>query len=81
MKQIFQNIKEILSETNSSLDNIVKATIYVTDMSQMAEINDIYSTLFIEPYPAREAVCVKELPLNATIEISVIASVSHKSHE
>lgn len=80
MEQIFQNIKEILSEANSNLNNIVKVTIYVTEMSQMEEINDIYPTFFTEPYPAREAICVKELPLNATIEISVIATTSFKPH-
>ena len=42
-------------------------------MEQMPELNEHYPTFFNEPYPAREAVCVKELPLNATIEVSVIA--------
>lgn len=73
VKQIMQNISEILKAAGSDLNNIVKVTVYVTDMSQMKELNEVYPTYFSEPYPAREAVCVKELPLGATIEISVIA--------
>ncbi len=71
--QIMQNIEAILKAAGAGLDNIVKATIYVTDMGQMPELNKVYPTFFTEPFPAREAVCVKELPLGATIEISVIA--------
>lgn len=74
VKQIMQNISEILKAADSDLNNVVKVTVYVTDMSQMKELNEVYPTYFSEPYPAREAVCVKELPLGATIEISVIAS-------
>lgn len=74
MKQIMANISAILKAANSNLNDIVKVVIYVTDMSQMRELNEVYPTFFVEPYPAREAVCVKELPLGATIEISVVAS-------
>lgn len=73
VKQIMQNIKEILSAAQSSLNEVVKVAIYVTEMSVMLELNEVYPTYFSEPYPAREAVCVKELPLGATIEMSVIA--------
>ncbi len=73
INQIMQNIRAILETAGASLDDIVKVVIYVTDMSQMPELNEIYPTYFKEPYPVREAVCVKALPLNATIEISVIA--------
>lgn len=71
--QIMRNISAILSAGGSGLDNIVRTVIYVTDMSQMQEINMVYPNYFSDPYPAREAICVKELPLGATIEISVIA--------
>ena len=73
MKQIMTNISEILISAGANLNDIVKVTIYVTDMSQMPEFNEQYPKYFDTPYPAREAVCVKELPLGATIEISVIA--------
>lgn len=74
MSQIMKNIEAILKAAEASLDNIVKVTIYVTDMAQMPDLNKVYPTYFSEPFPAREAVCVKELPLGATIEISVIAA-------
>lgn len=73
VKQIMKNIQEILKSARADLNNIVKTTIYVTDMSLLQELNKIYPTYFTEPYPAREAVCVKELPRGAVIEISVIA--------
>ena len=71
--QIMHNITAILKAADASLDDIVKVVIYVTDMAQMPEFNEVYPTYFAQPYPAREAVCVKELPLGATIEISVVA--------
>lgn len=72
--QIMQNITAILKAADATLDNVLKVVIYVTDMAQMPKLNEIYPTYFSEPYPVREAVCVKELPLGATIEISVIAT-------
>jgi 2-iminobutanoate/2-iminopropanoate deaminase len=74
VEQIMQNIAAILKAAGAGLDSIVKAVIYVTDMSQMPKLNEVYPTYFKEPYPVREAVCVKELPLGATIEISVVAA-------
>ncbi len=73
LAQIMKNISAVLEAAGSTLDDIVKATIFVTDMSFMPNINKAYPTYFKEPFPAREAVCVKELPLGASIEISVIA--------
>lgn len=74
LEVIFANIRAILEAADLTLDDIVKATIYVTDMAQMPELNQHYPTYFTAPFPAREAVCVKELPLGATIEISVVAA-------
>jgi len=74
VKQIMQNIEAILKAAGAGLDSIVKVTIYVTDMSVMPDLNKVYPTYFTEPFPAREAVCVRELPLGAGIEISVIAA-------
>ena len=71
--QIMKNIETILKATDTTLDNVVKVVIYVTDMSVMPDLNKVYPTYFKEPYPVREAVCVKALPLGANIEISVIA--------
>ena len=73
VEQIMQNISEILKSADATLDDIVKVVIYVTDMAQMPELNEVYPTYFNKPFPVREAVCVQALPLGATIEISVVA--------
>jgi 2-iminobutanoate/2-iminopropanoate deaminase len=75
--QIMKNIEAILKSANSSLNEIVKVVIYVTDMAVMPELNEVYPTYFEKPFPVREAVCVKALPLGANIEISVIAYKSN----
>lgn len=72
--QIMQNVSAILDAADASLNDIVKVVIYVTDMAQMPELNEVYPTYFNEPLPVREAVCVQALPLGATIEISVVAT-------
>jgi 2-iminobutanoate/2-iminopropanoate deaminase len=74
LAQIMQNISTILSAADASLDDIVKVVIYVTDMAQMPELNNVYLTYFSKPFPVREAVCVQALPLGATIEVSVVAT-------
>jgi 2-iminobutanoate/2-iminopropanoate deaminase len=74
VEQVVKNLEGILKEAGTSLDKVVKTTIYVTDMSSYGKINETYATFFKEPYPAREVVCVKELPLGAEIEVSMVAS-------
>ena len=71
--QVLNNLKNILEEAGCSFDNVVKTTIYVTDMSVYGKINGIYGEYFKEPFPAREVVCVQALPLGAEVEISMIA--------
>ena len=71
--QVLNNLKNILEEAGCSFDNVVKTTIYVTDMSVYGKINGIYGEYFKEPFPAREVVCVQALPLVAEVEISMIA--------
>ena len=72
--QIMRNISAILSAAGAELNDIIKVSIYVTDIWQMTKINEVYAGYFTKPYPAREAICVKELPLGATIEVSVVAA-------
>lgn len=71
--QVMNNIKETLVVAGSDLSKIIKATIYLTDMNMLGELNKEYVKYFDEPMPAREAVCVEALPLGAKIEISVVA--------
>lgn len=71
--QVMKNLREILKVANISFKDVVKTTVYVTDILDFAKINEVYKKYVLEPYPARETVCVKELPLGAKIEISMIA--------
>ena len=71
--QVMNNIAAILKEAGASFANIVKTTIFLSDMSLFAEVNDIYGSYFTGDYPARETVAVKGLPKNVNIEISVTA--------
>ncbi len=73
--QIMKNISAVLQAADASLDDIVKVVIYVTDMSLMPELNEVYPGYFTQPLPVREAICVSALPLGADIEISVVAEV------
>lgn len=72
--QIFKNIKAVLNEAGADLANVVKATVFLKDMADFKKVNEIYAQHFEQPYPARSAVAVKELPLAVDIEIEVIAS-------
>lgn len=72
--QIMKNLQSILEAAGVSFADVVKTTIYITDMSLYGKINKVYGSYFSDPYPAREAVCVKELPLGAKVEISMIAA-------
>lgn len=74
LKQIMTNIANILEDAQLTIDDIVKVSIFVTDLNQMGDINRFYPKYFSDVLPAREAVGVASLPLGATIEISVIAS-------
>src|SRR3989344_6116159 len=71
--QIMKNLKSILEEAGFSFKDVVKTTIYVTDMSFYGKVNEVYASYMSDLFPARETVCVKELPLGARIEISMIA--------
>ncbi len=71
--QIMKNLQAVLEAAGVSFSDVVKTIIYVTDMSTYGKVNEIYGSYFSDPYPARETVCVKELPLGAKIEISMVA--------
>lgn len=71
--QVMQNLKAILSEAGMSFGNVVKTTIFITDMNQFSEINEIYGKYFSGDFPARETVQVSALPKFVNIEISMIA--------
>ena len=70
--QSLTNVKAILEEAGLSMENVVKTTVFMADMSDFAEMNNVYAEFFKEPYPARSAVAVKTLPKNALVEIEVV---------
>jgi len=73
-KQVMENLKAILYEAEMSFENIVKTTIFITDMNDFPTINDVYQSYFLgKNTPARETVEVSRLPKNVNIEIAVIA--------
>lgn len=75
--QVLRNLKAILEAAGSSLEKVVKATVFVKDMNQFGRINAVYGEYFKPGFaPARELVQVSELPKFVNIEISVIASLS-----
>lgn len=71
--QIFDNIKVILNDAHFSFNDIVKLVIYVTNMENFAQVNNIMLKYFSKPYPARVTVGVSALPKKAQVEIEVIA--------
>lgn len=73
--QAMQNIKNLLQDNQSSLDDIVKTTVYLKDITHFASFNKVYETFFNGDYPSRTAFEVGALPMNALVEIEVIASV------
>lgn len=71
--QSMANIKAILAEADLTMDNVVKTTVFLADMSLFADMNKVYAENFTAPFPARSAVAVKELPKQVLVEIEVIA--------
>ena len=73
--QTLENIAAILEAAGGSLDDVVKATVFVTDMHNYDAVNEVYGDYMISPFPARSAVQVADLPIDIDVEIEVIASV------
>lgn len=71
--QAMRNLKNILTEAGMSFDDVVKTTIFITDMKQFGEINEVYGKYFNGEFPARETVQVSALPKFVNVEISMIA--------
>ena len=75
-EQVMQNLKAVLEAANMTFENVIKTTIYITNMNDFAKINSVYGKYFNESNaPARETVQVACLPKNVNIEISVVAMV------
>lgn len=75
VKQVMHNIEAILTSVDMNFSHVLKSTLFIRDMGQFKIINEAYSSFLSSPYPARETVEVSKLPLNAEVEISVIAAI------
>jgi len=73
--RVMLNIAAILAEAKMHFSNVVKTSIFLSDMNNFAVVNAIYAEYFVQPYPARETVQVAKLPKGVNVEISVIACV------
>lgn len=71
--QIFANLKEVLAASGSSLDRVVKATCFLTDMNDFAAFNEVYASYFTDFKPARSTVEVSRLPKDVLVEVELIA--------
>jgi len=73
-KQVMENLKAVLEEANSSFDNVLKTTCYLSDMDNFVAFNEIYAKYFTaENAPARATIAVKTLPKNVLVEVDAIA--------
>ncbi len=74
-RQALENVRAILAAGGATMKDVVKVTVYLTDMSHFAAMNGVYAQFFSEPYPARTCVAVARLPLDAPLEIEAHAVV------
>ena len=72
-KQSLENVKAILEAARTSMDKVVKTTVFIKDMNDFAKINEVYGEFFVAPFPARSCVEVARLPKDVKVEIEVIA--------
>lgn len=75
MHQVLRNLKAITEAAGATMQDVIKTTILVTDLAHFQQLNEIYSTYFASPYPARTTYQVAALPMNAHVEIEAIVSL------
>lgn len=72
-QQAFNNLEAVLKDAGLGMEDVIKVNVYLTSMNNFAGMNAVYQTRFQAPYPARTTVGVAELPLNAQVEIELVA--------
>jgi reactive intermediate/imine deaminase len=72
IRRVFDNLKAVAQAAGGGLDDVVKLTVYLTDLGHFARLNEIMAGYFTEPYPARAAVGVASLPRGALVEVDAI---------
>ncbi|BFL79365.1 RidA family protein [Staphylococcus hominis subsp. novobiosepticus] len=74
-KQVLENLSVVLEEAGSDLNSVVKATIFISDMNEFQQINEVYGSYFNEHQPARSCVEVSRLPKDVKVEIELVGKV------
>ncbi|GAA0181612.1 RidA family protein [Clostridium sediminicola] len=75
-RQSLENVKAVIEDAGSSMDKVVKTTVFLSDMNNFVEMNEVYKEFFTDNYPARSAVEVARLPKDALVEIEVVAIIN-----
>jgi reactive intermediate/imine deaminase len=78
IRQVFTNISEITKAGGGNINDILKLTIYLTDLSNFSEVNAVMTEFFDKPYPARAVIEIKALPKNATVEVESIMGLRNR---
>ncbi|WP_281883872.1 RidA family protein [Paenibacillus sp. YYML68] len=74
--QVFRNLQAVLEQAGSSFQQVIKATVFIKDMNQFAQVNEIYASYFGDHKPARSTVEVARLPKDVLVEIELIAAIA-----
>lgn len=72
-KQVFENLRQVLTAAGMDFANVVKTTVFLTDLANFATVNEIYAGYFVEPYPARSCVQIAALPKGSLLEVELVA--------
>lgn len=75
-RQSLTNMAHILEAAGTDMAHVVKTTVFLADMDDFAAMNEVYSTFFTSPFPARSAIAIKTLPKNARVEIECVAEIA-----
>ncbi len=75
-KKVLENLRAIVEAAGGNLNDIVKTTIYLKDMSQFSIVNEVYGSFFQQPFPARATIEISKLPKDVNVEIDAIANLS-----
>ena len=73
-RQALTNAEQILQTAGTDLNHVIKTSVFLSDIANFGPMNEVYAQFFTEPFPARSAVAVKDLPKGALVEIEVIAA-------
>ena len=74
-RQVFANLKQVLAAAGCGFADVLKTTVFLTDLDNFAEVNSIYAEYFVEPFPARSCVQIAALPKGSLLEVELIAKI------